>query len=104
MQAIAHRVSIPRSEEALERCILAKRLEDMGNYEAARGALGELWQLVGDRPRLNHLNEKVCAEVLLRAGTLTGWLGSVNQTEGAQKPRKICSASQPASSSRFASI
>ncbi len=88
MQETAQIISTTRSEEALERCALAKRLEDMGNYEASRRALGELWQLVGDRPRLDHLDEKVCAEVMLRAGTLTGWLGSVNQIERAQEAAK----------------
>lgn len=88
MQTYASRVSATRSEQAYERCGLAKRLEDMGNYEAARGAMGDFWQLVGDRPRLDGLDRKSAAEVLIRAGTLTGWLGSVYQIEGAQDVAK----------------
>ncbi|MEJ7616020.1 MAG: hypothetical protein WKF30_03370 [Pyrinomonadaceae bacterium] len=92
MQTCVQRVSATRSEQAHERCALAKRLEDMGNYEAARGAMGDFWQLVGDRPRLSGLDGKSAAEVLVRAGTLTGWLGSVYQIEGRRMSPKTCSA------------
>lgn len=88
MLVTTERTSATRSEQALDRCLLARRLEDMGNYEAARGALGDFWQLVGDRPRLDRLDQGAAAEVLLRAGTLTGWLGSVQQIEGAQDVAK----------------
>jgi hypothetical protein len=37
---------------------------------------------VGERPVLDELDEATAAEVLLRAGTLTGWLGSTKQIEG----------------------
>jgi transcriptional regulator with PAS, ATPase and Fis domain len=70
------------------RCQLARELEDAGNYEAARGALGELWQCVGERPRLDGLDQEIAAEVLLRTGTLTGWSGSLKQIEGAQEIAK----------------
>jgi len=66
------------------RCQLAKELEESGNYEAARNAMGELWQRIGDRPRIESLDRKTAAEVLLRAGSLSGWIGSANQIEGAQ--------------------
>ncbi|HJU55834.1 MAG TPA: tetratricopeptide repeat protein, partial [Pyrinomonadaceae bacterium] len=70
------------------RCQLAKELEDAGNYEAARAAMGELWQRIGDHPRLNGLDQYTVAKVLLRAGSLTGWIGSANQIEGAQEKAK----------------
>ena len=44
--------------------------------------MGELWSRVGERPVLNELDEETAAEVLLRAGVLTGWIGSVKQIEG----------------------
>jgi transcriptional regulator with PAS, ATPase and Fis domain/Tfp pilus assembly protein PilF len=75
-------------EKATLRCHLAKQLEDSGNYEAARAALGDLWRRIGDRPQLEGLDERAAAEVLLRAGSLTGWLGSANQIEGAQEIAK----------------
>jgi CheY-like chemotaxis protein len=80
--------TVPQDERALLRCQLAKELEDVGNYEAAREAMGELWSRVGERPALEGLNETTAAEVLLRAGALTGWIGSVKQIEGAQETAK----------------
>lgn len=70
------------------RCALAKELEEAGNYEAARNAMGELWQRVGERPQLGGLSERVASEVLLRAGALSGWIGSARQIAGAQETAK----------------
>src|SRR5947209_15282961 len=80
--------TLPRNERARLRCQLAKELEDVGNYEAAREAMGELWPCVGERPKLDGLDESTAAEVLLRAGVLTGWIGSVKQIEEAQETAK----------------
>lgn len=79
---------LTRDERAQLRCRLAKELEDVGNYEAAREAMGELWPEVGGRPVLDELSEPTAAEVLLRVGALTGWLGSTKQIEGAQETAK----------------
>lgn len=75
-------------ERARLRCQVAGELEHRGQYEAAREALGELWQGVGVRPPLEGLDEETCAEVLLRAGSLSGYLGSANQIESAQEAAK----------------
>jgi CheY-like chemotaxis protein len=75
-------------EQARLRCRLAKQLEELGNYEGACEALGEWWQRAGERPMLEGLEQRTAAEVLLRTGALTGWLGSVNQVEGAQETAK----------------
>jgi two-component system chemotaxis response regulator CheY len=88
---LLHQIADPtltRDERARLRCRLAKELEDMGNYNAAREALSELWPEVGGRPVLDDLGEATAAEVLLRVGTLTGWLGSTRQIEGAQEIAK----------------
>lgn len=77
-----------RQERARLRCQLAKELEEAGNYEGARSALQGLWQQVGERPILDGLDDRTKALVLLRAGTLTGWLGSSHQVEGAQEAAK----------------
>src|SRR5437868_2371972 len=77
-----------QDEKALLRCALAKALEVAGSYEAAAAGLGELWPGVGARPELAGLTDYAQAEVLLRAGTLTGWLGSVRQVAGAQEAAK----------------
>jgi CheY-like chemotaxis protein/tetratricopeptide (TPR) repeat protein len=75
-------------EQAQLRCRLAKQLEESGNYEDAREALSEFWRRVGERPNLDELDQTTTAEVLLRTGVLTGWIGSVNQIEGAQETAK----------------
>jgi len=88
---LLHRIAdptIPKNERARLRCQLAKQLEDVGNYEAAREVMGELWSRVGEYPVLDELDPATAAEVLLRAGVLTGWIGSVKQIEGAHEKAK----------------
>lgn len=80
--------ALTSDESALLRCQLAKNLAEASNYEAAREALGELWQGLGERPRLDGLGDGTMAEVLLRTGNISGWLGSVGQVEGAQECAK----------------
>ncbi|MGB7924773.1 MAG: tetratricopeptide repeat protein [Pyrinomonadaceae bacterium] len=63
-------------------------MEGVGDYEAARQIMGELWQRVGERPNLQWLEPEIAAELLMRAGTLTGWLGSKNQVTEAQETAK----------------
>jgi transcriptional regulator with PAS, ATPase and Fis domain len=70
------------------RCELSKELEEAGNYEAAQSALGEVWQRIGERPQIKELDPYTAATVLLRAGTLSGWIGSARQIEGAQEIAK----------------
>src|SRR4030095_4975880 len=69
----------------LNLCECAKELEAAGEYEAARAQLSDRWQRVGERPRLDGLSEVAQAHLLLRAGTLSGWIGSARQIEGAQE-------------------
>src|SRR5215207_9012318 len=80
--------SLTHEESARLRCRLAKELEDIGNYEAARQAMSELWSQVGQPPVLGSLSPETAAEVLLRSGVLTGWIGSVKQIEGSQEAAK----------------
>src|SRR3712207_3147100 len=80
--------SLTRDERALLRCRLAKELEDIGNYEAAREAIGELWLEDDGRTILDDLSDATAAEVLLRVGVLIGWLGSTRQIGGAQETAK----------------
>ena len=70
------------------RCQLAKELEESGNYEGAREALGDVWLAIGERPILNDLDQYTAAEVLLRVGNLTGWLGSAKPIEKSQEIHK----------------
>src|SRR5260221_13843366 len=73
-----------RGVDAGAKCRAAKALASAGDYEAAREALGGLWGGIGVRPQIEDLAEKDQAEVLLRAGALSGWLGSSRQVPGAQ--------------------
>jgi CheY-like chemotaxis protein len=80
--------TLTRDGRARLRCRIAADLEHRGQYEAAREALGELWRGVGQRPDLAGLGRLAAAEVLLRAGALSGWLGSARQVEDAQDAAK----------------
>jgi tetratricopeptide (TPR) repeat protein len=81
--------SLEPDDRARQRIQLSKKFEESGDYEAARQALGDLWQGVGVRPRLEQLGDKsALGEVLLRVGALTGWIGSSEQIQGAQEKAK----------------
>lgn len=76
------------NERALMLCARAKELQDAQSFEDARLVLGEFWQDLGDRPKLDGLAANVRAEMLLLVGTLSGWLGSARQSPGAQEIAK----------------
>src|SRR5215208_6427739 len=79
---LLHEIADPtltHDERARLRCRLARELEDIGNYEAAREAMGELWPEVEGRPALDGLSEATAVEVALRVGVLIGWLGSTRK-------------------------
>ena len=76
--------SLSSNQRAHLRCLLARKFEDEGDYESARGAMSEFWQRVGDEPSLEGLDEETKGVVLLRTGVLTGWIGSARQITGAQ--------------------
>jgi CheY-like chemotaxis protein len=80
--------ALSRDERAQLQCQIAADFEHRGQYDAARDALGELWQGVGKRPALEGLSVLTVAEVLLRAGTLSGWLASAAQDQAAQAAAK----------------
>jgi CheY-like chemotaxis protein len=80
--------ALSRDERAQLQCQIAADFEHRGQYDAARDALGELWNGVGKRPTLEGLSELTAAEVLLRTGSLSGYLGSIRQIEGAQDKAK----------------
>jgi CheY-like chemotaxis protein len=84
-----HDPNLSPTERAVLCCQLAKHLEEIGNYEAGCEALEEFWSGIGERPKVEKLeDEKVKAEVVMRAGSLTGWLGSIRQIEGSQEAAK----------------
>ena len=80
--------SLTEKERVLLRCQVAADLIHSGQYEAAREALGDLWQGIGERPNVAGLDEWATAEVLLQVGALSGWLGVSRQVTGAQEAAK----------------
>src|SRR5882724_2339850 len=78
----------PATTAVVARCQRAKRFEETGEFELAREALGRFWNRVGDHPRTADLPEAAKAELLLRSGTLTGWIGSAKQIPGSQEIAK----------------
>ena len=59
--------SLTRDERVKLRCQLSKELEDIGNYEAAREAMGDSWVYVGERPSAADPRLRVIhAELLVR--------------------------------------
>lgn len=90
-KGLLHRINDPGlslDERAKLRCELAKHYEQLWNFNAAREALGDLWKRVGEHPNLEGLQEETKGEVWLRAGALTGWIGSLRQIEGAEESAK----------------
>ncbi|HEX8558802.1 MAG TPA: helix-turn-helix domain-containing protein [Pyrinomonadaceae bacterium] len=80
--------SLTSDERALLRCGLATELIQEGQYETACQSLGKFWRGVGERPDLKGLPEEIAAEVLLRVGVLSGWIGACRQLQGAQESAK----------------
>ncbi len=68
--------SLSPSERAQRSCQLAKQLEKAGEYEAAYEALSEFWPEREGPPMVKGLDRAAEAQVLLRIGSLAGWLGS----------------------------
>lgn len=75
-------------DNALPLCELAKGLEEAGEFERAAETLQPLWKGLTHRPETEGFNDEAKAELLLRTGTLTGWLGSARQVPGAQEIAK----------------
>jgi hypothetical protein len=69
-------------------CELAKEFENTGEYHEAREVLSGFWPRIDQRPKITGLDRSVAAELLLRAGVLTGWIGSSEQITDAQERAK----------------
>jgi tetratricopeptide (TPR) repeat protein len=80
--------TLSNDERAMLQCQITGEFESAGDYEAARQAMEGIWQRVGERPQLDGFDRHVTGEVLLRVGSLTGWIGSGRQIDGAQEIAK----------------
>lgn len=93
LAAIKRIGELTKTERALHSCHLAKELEKAGEYEAACEALAEFWPERTIPPVVEGLDAQVAAEVLLRVGALSGWLGSARQTRGQESAKDFITQS-----------
>lgn len=76
------------ADDVIPLCELAKNFEEAGEFNQAAETLSPFWSGISNRPITKGLEETAQAELLLRSGTLTGWLGSARQVAGAQELAK----------------
>jgi tetratricopeptide (TPR) repeat protein len=69
-------------------CEATRDLENRGAYEEARKVLADYWARIGEPPKLDGLQDITAAELLLRAGVLTGIIGSQRHIPDAQETAK----------------
>lgn len=72
------------SDQVQACCTIAREKLELGDYEAACATLREWWT-IGTWPKQEGLSQAAAAELLLVAGTLSGWVASTRQMSGGQK-------------------
>jgi signal transduction histidine kinase/ActR/RegA family two-component response regulator/predicted negative regulator of RcsB-dependent stress response len=75
---------LKQSEQVLNRCAIAREKLEIGDYDAGCTALRPWWN-PAEWPRHHGLSNEAAAELLLTAGTLSGWIASTRQFHGDQK-------------------
>ena len=80
-----HEAPFTESERVQACCTIARENLEIGDYDAGIATLRPWWEL-GQWPRQTGLTHEAAADLLLTAGTLTGWIASTKQTSGGQKP------------------
>jgi tetratricopeptide (TPR) repeat protein len=68
--------------------VAARQLEESGAFEQARAELSPFWQGVGSRPDVESLSPGVREEMLLRIGTLAGWICYLSKVADGQEEAK----------------
>lgn len=63
-------------------------LERSGNYEEALAELDDIWRDKSEFPQIEEFGKKEGAEILLRCGSLIGFVGQTNQIPNAQEQSK----------------
>lgn len=90
-EAISQQLIIPSSSlsaQIASVCNVCRSLEDCGEYTDAWELLSESFPQPDDAAFLRDLDEGSGAEIMLRRGVLTGWLGGRSQTDGSQERAK----------------
>lgn len=81
-QSVSGSSAVERAQNASAE---AKRLEKIGEYQAAYEVLAEYWPDRQAFPKLPDLPKEIAADLMLRIGALSCWLGSADQTGGSQE-------------------
>ena len=76
------------ADDVIPLCEFAKNFEGAGEFDQAAETLRPFWTGLPNRPNTKNLPKEAQAELLLRTGTLTGWIGSAKQFPGAQEVAK----------------
>ena len=71
------------SEQAQASCTIAREKLELGDYDAGCAAL-QRWWTIGEWPKQAGLSRLAAAELLLTAGTLSGWVASTRHVDGGQ--------------------
>src|SRR6185295_12034110 len=71
------------SDLVLEGCTVAREKLELGDYDAGCAAL-QPWWTIGEWPKQQGLSQFAAAELLLTAGTLSGWVASARHIDGGQ--------------------
>lgn len=77
-----------QTQKGLTSALLAEklfRLERMGRYEEALGELGDIWVDKSALPNVSGFEPRDAAEILLRCGSLFGFLGHIRAISNAQE-------------------
>jgi tetratricopeptide (TPR) repeat protein len=73
------------SSEIYELVQNAKLHESVGRYNEAAKLLSVYWKNTNERPEVSELTQEEQAEILLRCGSLAGYIGSCSQKKHAQE-------------------
>jgi AraC-like DNA-binding protein len=73
------------SDEINEIIQSAKQHESIGRYDDAAKILAKYWKNTNERPDVSELNKAEKAEILLRCGSLAGYIGSCELKKDAQE-------------------
>lgn len=88
LKALKDTQSLTLAERAQYCCNRAKELEKTGEYEAAVEALNEFWSSDEVLAIPDAVDQQTRADLMLRIGSLTAWLGSTRQHSGSQEAAK----------------
>ncbi len=80
-----NQIQLTDSEAVHASCVIAREKLEIGDYDSGCAALQPWWAL-GEWPRQTGLSNSASAELLLTAGTLSGWVASCKHTPGGRKP------------------